>query len=123
VSLEEHIAEQRDAKATRVVRWLEQAATTKPVCRRCWLGLHVDVDGRWADERDRADCAALGFRNKGLHVEHSPETWTVPRRSEERPSERERIGQLAGLTRPCSDATWERVVVLYEARSKAREGR
>lgn len=122
MSLEEHIAEQRDAKATKVVRWLEQAATTKPVCRRCWLPITQDDDGRWADEKARVDCTALGFRTKGLRVPHTPEMWPVTRVANADPSERERISDLAGLTRHCSDRTWERVVVLYTARLAALSG-
>lgn len=121
MSLEEHIAEARDAKATKVVRWLEQANTTRPVCRRCWQPITLDGDGRWADPQARTDCGAPGFKAKGLHVPHSPETWTVAGVAGCDPSERERIRLLAGLARRCSEATWARVVVLYEARARARE--
>jgi hypothetical protein len=122
VSLEERIAEKRDAKATKVVLWLEAATSTSPICRRCWLRLHRDADDRWADELGRTRCLAPGFRNNALVVEHKPETWPPARVKAADEHDRDRISALAGLDKPCSERTWERVAVLYEARADAREG-
>lgn len=122
MSLEEHIAEKRDAKATRVVLWLERANTTQRMCRRCWLHIVRDDDQRWADEAGNTDCSAPGFRVRALRVPHSPETWTVARVRGADPEERRSISAAAGLTRPCSETTWDRVVVLFKAREDALRG-
>src|SRR3954452_16993314 len=118
--IDDLIGQRRDAKATKVVRWLEAARVMNPICRRCWLRIHKDGDGRWADEIHRTSCNAPGFTRRAVDVEHLPETWPLARVRNADPSDRDRISALAGLTKPCSELTWERVVVLYGARLNPR---
>jgi hypothetical protein len=123
VSLEEHIAEQRDAKATTVVRWLIAANTTHRRCRRCAEPVTRDEEGRWVVTTQHGlpslDCGAPGFRRTGAHVPHVADVWTVQRIAAAPPDLRKEIARLAGLKRPCSPETWDRVVVLYQARVEA----
>lgn len=118
--LQRMIAEKRDAKASKVVAWLEHANGPDRRCRRCWLPVHRDQDRRWVHDLTfggtSADCQAPGFKRLAVKVPHSVETWTVARVAGASPAERDRISELAGLVKPCSDRTWERVVVLFRAR-------
>jgi hypothetical protein len=120
--MEQRIAELRDAKATKVIRWLEKANTTERVCRRCWLPITPD-EHRWVTRGGGVDCGAPGFVAARVHAEHTPETWT-PVLVANAPAElRERIGEAAGLTRPCSPQTWDRVVALFTPRFERARAR
>jgi hypothetical protein len=116
-----HIAEQRDAKATRVVLWLIAANSTARRCRSCDTHVTLDADRQWVDDAGAVDCGTFLARG-GLRVPHRPDTWTLARVQAvgRLPEERKRLSRLAGLARPCSVETWERVVVLFDARQRAK---
>jgi hypothetical protein len=114
------IQEKRDAKATKVVLWLIAANTTARRCRACDTLIERDDDQRWADKAGGVDCGALGFRQKGLRVPHRPDTYSPDRvrAMGKLRDERKRVSGLAGV-KECSEETWVRVVVLFEARVDA----
>ena len=120
------VAEKRDAKASKVVLWLEHANGPQRRCRTCWERIERDGDGRWVSKTSfnivHTTCQAPGFKAAGAHVPHRPETWTPERVERASVQERIRISQLAGLTKPCSEKTWERVVALYKARIEHLHG-
>jgi hypothetical protein len=115
-----HIDEKRDAKATKVVVWLIAANTTDRRCRACDTLIARDDEQRWVDRAGGVHCGALGFRQKGLQVPHRPDVYTLDRvrAMGKLRDERRRVSGLAGV-KECSEETWERVVVLFEARVDA----